>query len=327
MSKESGKIDGLVNLHEHLGGGAPAKTLWKAGNDMGFKFQSKNFRDFEKSLIVTDNSSYFQAFHLTEKIQSNGYGMELCVYSVFEEAYLSGVDYLELRFNPLYRTVKNVFDMDKIIHGAIIGMQRAKSMYGIKGGLIFCMDRVGDDHLNNVILEKAVKYQDRGVVGIDVAGKETKETNRLLFEKFYSKYEKAKICGLRTTMHIGECNYEGLDKDAMPFLEGSVLDRIGHGIHLLQFDDIVHILGEESIPLEICPSSNISNGYVESVDDVVEKIEYAIRYNIPVAVSTDSTQLLQTSVKREIKILEDSFPPGDILKLNTLHKGHLFSKN
>ena len=87
------------------------------------------------------------------------------------------------------------------------------------------------------------------------------------------------------------------------------------------------MLGEESIPLEICPSSNISNGYVESVDDVVEKIEYAIRYNIPVAVSTDSTQLLETSVKREIKILEDSFPPGDILKLNTLHKGHLFSKN
>ncbi len=46
--------------------------------------------------------------------------------------------------------------------------------YGVRAGLIFCLAREFDHRLNSIILEKAIRYRHRGVVGIDLAGTETR---------------------------------------------------------------------------------------------------------------------------------------------------------
>src|SRR5205085_11939248 len=109
----------------------------------------------------------------TEKIQSSPLSMERAVYEVIGKEYRgSRVSQIELRFNPMKRNLGGERDLDHIIHAALRGMDRACLDYGIKAGLIFCMAREFDYALNEIIVKKAVRYQARGVIGIDLAGPE-----------------------------------------------------------------------------------------------------------------------------------------------------------
>jgi len=77
---------------------------------------------------------------------------------------------MELRFNPMKRNRGGEQDLDHIIAAALRGMDRAVLEYPIRPGLIFCLDRAFTYSLNEIIVEKAIAYRDRGVVGIDIAG-------------------------------------------------------------------------------------------------------------------------------------------------------------
>jgi len=60
-----------------------------------------------------------------------------------------------------------------VIAAAVRGMDRATLEYPIKPGLIFCLDRAFPFALNEIIVEKAIGWRDRGVVGVDIAGPES----------------------------------------------------------------------------------------------------------------------------------------------------------
>ena len=79
---------------------------------------------------------------------------------------------IELRFNPMKRNLDSELDLDHIIHAALRGMDRACLEYDVKAGLIFCLAREFKAELNEIMVEKAIKYRNRGVVGIDLAGSE-----------------------------------------------------------------------------------------------------------------------------------------------------------
>ena len=60
------------------------------------------------------------------------------------------------------RNLRGERDLDHIIHAALRGMDRASMEYGIKAGLIFCLAREFDAETNDIVLEKAIRYQPRG---------------------------------------------------------------------------------------------------------------------------------------------------------------------
>ena len=62
-------------------------------------------------------------------------------------------------------------DLDHIILAAIRGLDRASIEYPqVRAGLILMMDRTFSHELNAIIVEKAIRWAPRGVVGIDIAG-------------------------------------------------------------------------------------------------------------------------------------------------------------
>ncbi len=102
----------------------------------------------------------------TEKIQSSPQAMERSVYEVIGKEYRSSrVSLIELRFNPMKRNVGGERDLDHIVHAALRGMDRAVLEYGVRAGLIFCLAREFPHELNEILVEKAIKYRRRGVVG------------------------------------------------------------------------------------------------------------------------------------------------------------------
>src|SRR5207237_3897562 len=111
-------------------------------------------------------------YHWTELIQSGTIAVERSVHAAIGGAYRSQrITTLELRFNPMKRNRGGEQDLDHIILAAIRGLDRASLEYPqVRAGLILMMDRTFSAELNGIIVEKAIGWAARGIVGVDIAG-------------------------------------------------------------------------------------------------------------------------------------------------------------
>ena len=115
-----------------------------------------------------------------------------------------GITTLELRFNPMKRNRGGERDLDHIILAAIRGLDLASLEYPqVRAGLILMMDRTFSAEQNMVIVEKAVRYAPRGIVGVDIAGPRPGGA-RYDYTRIASHVEVARAAGLGVTIHVGE---------------------------------------------------------------------------------------------------------------------------
>ena len=158
-------------------------------------------------------------------------------------------------------------DLDHIIIAAIHGMERACLAYGVRAGLIFCLAREFDYALNDIIVRKAERYRDRGVVGIDLAGP---EQHTLEFggevDRYHDLFARARAAGLGTTIHTGETSHTGAD-GVFAVLEKLQPDRIGHGIAAARSEELMKRLRDRGTVLELCPSSNLRTRALSGWDE------------------------------------------------------------
>src|SRR5262245_34864612 len=160
-----GLPDTLTELHLHVGGAVAPHILFAMAHEQGFKLPVRNYFEFVD--LVTSNpekvkslDDYLRILHeWTEKIQSSPMAIERAVYEILGKEYRgSRVANMELRFNPMKRNLGGERDLDHIIHAALRGMDRACLEYGIRAGLIFCLAREFSPELNEIIVDKAIRY-------------------------------------------------------------------------------------------------------------------------------------------------------------------------
>jgi len=300
----------LVELHLHVGGAVAPHILWEIAQDHGFKLPVKSYWEFCDLIYadpgrVTSLDDYLDIMHRwTEKIQSSPSAIERSVYSIISKEHRSSrVTTMELRFNPMKRNLGGERDLDHIIAAAIRGMERASLAYGLRVGLVFCLAREFDYELNEIIVRKAEKYRERGVVGIDLAGA---ETHTFEFGEHVDRYQelfaRARAAGLGTTVHTGETLHTGAD-GVLAVIEKLRPDRIGHGIAAARSDELMRRLAERGIVLELCPSSNLRTRAVSGLDELREIFQRLQAAGVRMTVNTDGTYVLGTTLQQEFDLL------------------------
>lgn len=314
-SKARAEIPGLpedlTELHLHVGGGAAPHILYAMAHEQGIKLPVNDYFEFVE--LVTSNpdkvknlDDYLRILHTwTEKIQSSPLAIERSVYEIIAKEYRgSRVRTMELRFNPMKRNLGGERDLDHIIHAALRGMDRACLAYGIRAGLIFCLAREFDPELNEILIEKAIKYSHRGVVGIDLAGteKNSLELNPAAVECYAGLFQRARDAGLGTTVHTGETtatNGEGV----IEVIKHLKPRRIGHGIRAARNDEAMKMLREEGVTLEICPTSNLHTRAVSGLPELSYVIQRFLANGVKFTINTDATYLLGTDLRREVELV------------------------
>ena len=142
-------MDGLAELHTHLGGSVASDILWSLAHEQGIALPVKDYWEFDRLVTVSDprgvpNLDALDAiYHWTELIQSSPLAVERSVHAAIGGAYRSQrITTLELRFNPMKRNRGGERDLDHIILAAIRGLDRARLEYPqVRAGLILMMDR------------------------------------------------------------------------------------------------------------------------------------------------------------------------------------------
>jgi len=280
-------------------------------HEQGFKLPVGDYFEFVDLVTSKPNRTknlddYLKILHTwTERIQSSPAAIERSVYEILAKEYRgSRVSDMELRFNPMKRNMGGERDLDQIIHAALRGLDRACLDYNINAGLIFCLAREFNAELNEVIVEKAIRYRSRGIIGIDLAGT---ETNSLELEedsvlRYAALFARARDAGLGTTVHTGETqstNGEGV----IAVIQHLKPHRIGHGIRAAYNEEALKMLRDENVTLEICPTSNLHTRAVSGLDELSTVIRTFLNNDVKITINTDGTYLLRTDLRREVELL------------------------
>lgn len=294
--------DELVELHAHLGAAVDPAMMWTIAHSQGIRLPTKDYWDFVDLITVQPGKrktfeEYLALFHWTELIQSSPLAVEQSVHHVIGGAYRKvNITTLELRFNPMKRNRGGEQDLDHIIMAAIRGLDRALLEYPVRAGLIFCLDRAFSYALNEIIVEKALAYRHRSVVGIDIAGPRGADFR---YRDYAPLFKKAKRAGLGTTVHAGEEEgWEPVD-EVLQHLEP---DRIGHGVHAAGNRELCRRLAERNVLLEICPTSNLHTRVVKDIHELREILKVFRKTGVRFSLNTDGPEMLQTTLRQELKL-------------------------
>ena len=295
-----------AELHTHLGGAVDPPILWSIAHRQGIRLPTKDYWQFEAMITMGErdrnrslkemNERYYR---WTELIQSSPEAIQESVASVIGGGYRKcNLVLQELRFNPMFRNRRGERDLDHIINAARWGLERALVEYPkVKAGLILMMDRRLTREQNEIILEKAIRYQGKGIVGIDLAGPDRRSFSMARHEPLF---QRAKKSGLGVTLHCGET---GNLEELRYVVRKIAPHRIGHGIAAARDPRLMNEIAAAQITLEICPTSNLKNGMVRDARELRSIVRKLVEHGVRLTLNTDGPELYRTNVFKEQQFL------------------------
>ncbi len=300
---------GLAELHTHLGGAVASDTMWSLAHEQGIALPVKDYWEFDKLVTVSDprgvpNLDALDAiYHWTELIQSSPFAVERSVHGAIGGAYRSqGITTLELRFNPMKRNRGGERDLDHIILAAGRGLDIARLEYPqVRAGLILMMDRTFGARQNEIVVEKAIRWAGRGVVGVDIAGPRPGGA-RYDYTQLAPMVETARAAGLGVTIHVGEEGETGAEEIG-EVVESLRPDRIGHGILAARDPGLMGLLRDARVTLEICPTSNLLTRALSGEDELCETVRRFVEHGVAFTIATDGPEMMRTHLREELALL------------------------
>jgi adenosine deaminase len=194
-------------------------------------------------------------------------------------------------------------DLDHIIMAATRGLDRAGLEYPrVRAGLILMMDRTFTHEQNEVIVEKAIRYASRGIVGVDIAGPRP-NGGRYSYRDLAPLVETARAAGLGITIHVGEEGGRVGIEEIAEVVEHLRPERIGHGILAAQDEEAMGLLKEAGVVLEICPTSNLLTGALPDEDALRDTVRTFVDRGIAFTIATDGPEMMRTHLTDELALL------------------------
>jgi adenosine deaminase len=328
----AGEREGLAELHTHLGGSVASDVLWSLAHEQGIALPVKDFWAFDALVTLSDPrgvdslDALDAIYHWTELIQSSPLAVERSVHGAIGGAYRSQrITTFELRFNPMKRNRGGERDLDHIILAAVHGLDRASLEYPqVRAGLILMMDRTFDVRQNSIIVEKAIRWAGRGIVGIDIAGPRP-GGERYDYTQLEPMVGAARRAGLGVTIHVGEEGGANGRQEIGEVVESLRPDRIGHGILAAEDPELMRLLRDAGVVLEICPTSNLLTKALADEEAVRETCRRFVEHGVAFTIATDGPEMMHTHLRDELELLEriGALTPEELAEAN--RRGHAAS--
>jgi adenosine deaminase len=164
------------------------------------------------------------------------------------------------------------------------------------------MDRTFTPEQNTIIVEKAIRWAPRGVVGVDIAGPRP-GGGRYDYRQIGPMVEEARAAGLGVTIHVGEEGGEVGRDEIREVVEVLQPDRIGHGILAAGDVKLMDELAETGIVLEICPTSNLLTKALAGEDALRDTVRSFLEHGVGFTIATDGPEMMRTHLRDELELL------------------------
>lgn len=291
----------MYDLHCHLDGSLSEECIRILAEEAGISLEGLDLsKELRADVDCRSLAEYLTKFDLPLKCLVSEESFARAVLDVMKTAEAERVTYLEIRFAPMLSVTENL-SAREIIEGALKGLSMGKKQYGMDGNLILCGMRHMPVEMNTRLVEIAAEYHGYGVCAVDLAGDEAAFPVRQQERMF----KRAKELKIPFTIHAGECGSAQSIWDAIEL--GA--SRIGHGIAAAKDETLMRYCAEHEIPFEMCPVSNLQTKAVKSMEEY--PFLKFLEAGIPVTINTDNRTVSNTSMTRELELLQGYYGIGD----------------
>lgn len=301
----------MVDLHVHLDGAVRPDTLRDLAHDQGMPLPVSCRRELLAHMQVGEEcgslKEYLSKFDFVLPYLQTAGALERVAFETVEQFALENGKYMEVRFAPQLHTRQGL-SLDQVIAAVLAGLKRGQETWGLTArGIAICMRHHGVKE-NLEVVEAAAAYKKSGLVAVDLAGDEASYPPLLHQEVF----RRALQHDLPVTIHAGEAAGAENIADAVERLGAR---RIGHGVRVRQNPRVQKLVRTESIPLELCPVSNIQTKAVP------EWAQYPVReyfdQGLVLTINTDNPTVSGTNLLREYGVLVErfGFGPEEVARL------------
>jgi len=324
-----------VLLHDHLDGGLRPATIVELAREVGYRGLPTTDPDELAAWIRrgADRKSlelYLETFAHTVGVMQTPEAIARVAAECVEDLAADGVVYAEVRHAPELSTAGGL-SLDEVVEAILDGFRTGTERAAAAGRPIivrFLAVAMRQENRALEVAELALRHRDEGVVGFDIAGPEAGYPPG----RFADAFRLLTHASFHLTLHAGE-GY-GLPSIREALELGA--ERLGHGVRIV--DDIrldpdgsarlgrlAAYVRDRRIPLELCPTSNVHTGLVDSIAD--HPFDLLRRLRFRVTVNTDNRLMSGVSLTSELAALDAAFGLGlgemEWLTLNAMKSAFL----
>ena len=306
-------------LHDHLDGGLRPATVIELAAQAGYEdLPSTDAAELTTWFRTAAHSGslvrYLEPFAHTVAVMQTAAALHRVALECVVDLAADNVVYAEVRFAPELHT-EGGLSLDEVVAAVLSGFSDGEKAAASTGRTIVvrCLvTAMRHGARSRAIAELAIRHRDAGVVGFDIAGAEAGFPP----SRHLDAFEFMRANNARFTIHAGEAFGLPSIHEAIAFCGA---DRLGHGVRIVEdiavtpeggaeLGRVAGIVRDKRIPLEMCPSSNVQTGAVDSIAD--HPFDLLARLRFRVTVNTDNRLMSDTSMSLEMARLVEAFGYG-----------------
>jgi aminodeoxyfutalosine deaminase len=278
-----------IELHVHLEGAASPELLFAAAGRNGCALPFDSVEALRDYMRFRDFDHFIEAWLATTTVLRTAQDYRELVLDYARRAQAQGAVYLECIFSPNERLPLGV-SLEENFEGFCDGAQAAREQLGIEVRLTPDVTRFVDLDVACELAEWAVRYRDRGVVGLGLGGPEVGYPP----EPYARAFAIARAGGIASVPHAGETEGPRSIRGALDALGA---DRIRHGVRAVEDPGLLRELADRGIVLDVCVLSNVRLKVAPSV--AAHQLPALLAAGIPCTVNTDDPTFFDCDLDAE----------------------------
>ena len=271
----------LLELHRHLDGAVRLETILDLGVRHNLPLPGFDLESLRPHVQVTTPQpgvmAFIEKFQWMVGILVDYDAVRRISYEAVADSNNEGLDYVELRFSPLFMAHPHNLDPQGVVEAVIDGTQSASRDFKFRVNLIGILSRTFGVEKAQLELQSILACK-AGITALDLAGDEANYPPGL----FSSHFKKARAAGWHITVHAGESAGPESVWDAIRLLGA---ERIGHAIRAVEDPTLLDYLARNRIGIESCLTSNVQTSCVSGYE--AHPLKTFLEHGIPATLNTD----------------------------------------
>lgn len=278
-----------IELHVHLEGAVSPELLFAAARRNGCALPFDSVEALSEYMRFRDFDHFIEAWMATTTVLRTAEDYRELVLDYARRAQAHGAVYLEAIFSPTDRLPLGV-SIQENFEGFCDGAQAAREQLGVEVRLTPDITRFAPLDVACEVAEYAVRYRDRGIVGLGLGGPEVGYPP----EPYAKAFAIAREGGVGSVPHAGETEGPRSIRGALDALGA---DRIRHGVRAVEDPGLLRELADRQMVLDVCVLSNVRLSVVPSVAQ--HQLPALLAAGVPCTVNTDDPTFFDCDLEAE----------------------------
>jgi adenosine deaminase len=310
----------LIELHRHLDGNVRLQTILELGREHRLPLPADTLEGLRPHVQVAQPvvgvMTFIAKFEWMQQVIVNTDAVRRIAYENVVDAAAEKIDYIELRFSPIFMAEKHGLEPAGVVRAVCEGAAQGEADFPTKVNLIGIMSRTyGEEHCW-AELDAILRGRGPALVGIDLAGDEINFPARL----FVDHFRRAREAGLRATIHAGEMPAGsphaaiGLENIRVS-IQDLGAERLGHALCAVDDPALLELIAEREIGIESCPTSNLQTSMIPSYAE--HPLKKFLQHDLLVTLNTDDPGISNITLEHEYQVAtnEMGVTPADLRRL------------